>query len=145
MLQFTFPLHEGDALMLAAGRRTYLAMSVLAAMLAVTFVVYILLYRKLSPPRRALTSEADSSDSSDEEVVSLQVMVNGGCKVGMEVKKEEEEEGITEEEEEEGVTEEEEEEERVTEEEEEERVTEEEEEEVEGGSEGQSEEYSTLL
>ena len=138
MLQFTFPLHEGDALMLAAGRRTYLAMSVLAAMLAVTFVVYILLYRKLSPPRRALTSEADSSDSSDEEVVSLQVMVNGGCKVGMEVKKEEEEEeeeGVTEEEEERG----------VTEEEEEERVTEEEEEEVEGRSEGQSEEYSTLL
>ena len=133
--------------MLAAGRRTYLAMSVLAAMLAVTFVVYILLYRKLSPPRRALTGEADSSDSSDEEVVSLQVMVNGGCKVGMEVKKEEEEEeeeGVTEEEEEEGVTEEEEEE-GVTQEEEEERVTEEEEEEVEGGSEGQSEEYSTLL
>ena len=72
--------------MLAAGRRTYLAMSVLAAMLAVTFVVYILLYRKLSPPRRAITSEADSSDSSDEEAVSLQVMVNGDCK------KEEEEE-----------------------------------------------------
>ena len=56
----------GDALMLAAGRRTYLPMSVLAGMLLVILVVYILLYRKLSP-LRPLTG-AGSSDSHKEAV-----------------------------------------------------------------------------
>ena len=63
--------------MLAAGRRTYLPMSVLAGMLGVTFVVYILLYRKLSPSRPP-TGGADSSDSR-EEVVSMHFMVSGNC------------------------------------------------------------------
>ena len=82
--------------MLAAGRRTYLPMSVLAGILAVTFVVYILLYRKLSPPR-TFTSEADSSDS-DEEVVPMHVIMNDNCEVDEEEKTREEEEKEEEEE-----------------------------------------------
>ena len=87
------PPHEGDALMLAARRRTYLPMSVLAGMLAVTLVVYILLYRKLSPPRPAFTGGALHHDSDDEEAVSLHVMSNGSCRT----EGEEEEEELTEE------------------------------------------------
>ena len=75
----SFLAREGDALMLAAGRRTYLPMSVLAGMLVVTLVAYILLYRKLSHPR-TLTGEAGSSGSS-EEVVSMHILVNGHCEV----------------------------------------------------------------
>ena len=83
--------------MLAARRRTYLPMSVLAGMLAATLVVYILLYRKLSPPRPAFTSGAHHNDSDDEEAVSLHVMANGSCEAEREVEEEEEEEGLTEE------------------------------------------------
>ena len=68
-------LHKGDALMLAAGRRTYLPMSVLAGMLLIAFVAYILLYRKLSPPR---TLASNSSDSH-KDIMSMQVIVNGNC------------------------------------------------------------------
>ena len=80
----------GDALMLAAGRRTYLPMSVLAGMLLLILVVYILLYRKLSP-LRALTG-AGSSDSH-KEAVSMQVLVNGNCEVEAGEFEEREEEG----------------------------------------------------
>lgn len=75
----SFLAREGDALMLAGGRRTYLPMSVLAGMLVVTLVAYILLYRKLSPPR-PFTGEPGSSGSS-EEVVSMHILVNGHCEV----------------------------------------------------------------
>ena len=80
-------LHKGDALMLAAGRRTYLPMSVLAGMLLIAFVAYILLYRKLSPPR---TLASNSSDSH-EDIMSMQVMVNGNCETEEEGEVKEEE------------------------------------------------------
>ena len=80
----------GDALMLAAGRRTYLPMSVLAGMLLIILVVYILLYRKLSP-LRPLTG-AGSSDNH-KEAVSMHVLVNGNCEVEAGEFEEREEEG----------------------------------------------------
>ena len=80
----------GDALMLAAGRRTYLPMSVLAGMLLIILVVYILLYRKLSPLRPR--TGAGSSDNR-KEAVSMHVLVNGNCEVEAGEFEEREEEG----------------------------------------------------
>ena len=92
----SFLAREGDALMLAAGRRTYLPMSVLAGMLVVTLVAYILLYLKLSPPR-TLTGEVGSSGSS-KEVVPMHILVNRQCEVETREFEEREEKGGEEEE-----------------------------------------------
>ena len=48
---------SGDALMLLAGRRTYLVMLPMMGMLATVFVGFLVLYRKLSPGTRRSPEE----------------------------------------------------------------------------------------
>jgi MFS family permease len=68
----------GDALMLLAGRRTYLVMLPMMGMLAAVFVGFLVLYRKLSPrTRRSPEEQKWSSEATVETNEFLNISIVG--------------------------------------------------------------------